>query len=155
MSVVIRFCTRCSQRLTAVGRPSPSSFSFPSPQQQQPFTASASNDENNNSSNSNSNHSAYTETPTLPCYLSKFDAIESFVEWVKKQHLAPKNFRNDPKKFIHSIDMYYIPFYHFEASARSEFHASVAPDAKVDDKRLWVGECSFVCLFSFVVYCRY
>ncbi|ETO00789.1 hypothetical protein RFI_36653, partial [Reticulomyxa filosa] len=82
------------------------------------------NDDEGKNESQESASDQYVEVPTLPCYLSRFDAVESFVEWVKAQSLAPQDVKNNPLDYIHAVGRYYVPYWHFEVSARSGYHAS-------------------------------
>lgn len=87
----------------------------------------ASSDTQSASSNNNENKS-WIEVPTLPCFLSQFDAMETFNIWARRQWFAPRSFRKDCEKYVHVIHKHYVPFWHFEASAQTRYHASVGPN---------------------------
>ena len=80
----------------------------------------------------NDGETKYVEYPILPLYLSEFDATETFIEWSKKQRLGSSKFRLNPKGYINNIEKYYIPFYHFNSSVRTQYHASTTPNGKKD-----------------------
>merc|ERR1719242_1195437 len=90
---------------------------------------SSSSTESNQSDHSNGNDNKnWVEVPTLPCFLSQFDAMETFNIWARRQWFAPRSFRKDCEKYVHVIHKHYVPFWHFEASAQTRYHASVGPN---------------------------
>ena len=105
-------------------------------------STSESSSSSSSTSSTSSTHRGYEEGPTLPCFLSHFDAIESFSEWSKQQWFASRQFRKNPKKYIHCINSYLVPYWHVQASARSKYHCAAKPDGN----RVIKGELS--CLYS-------
>ena len=96
---------------------------------------------NDNDSNSDSSDPNWIEAPTLPCFLTQFDAMETFAIWAKRQWFAPKSFKKDSEKHVYVIHKHYVPYWHFEASAQSRWHASVSPDA--EPSREQVTSCTY------------
>ena len=87
------------------------------------------NENTNNNENTNTSASNWIEAPTLPCFFTQFDAMETFNIWARRQWFAPKSFKKDTEKYVYVIHKYYVPYWHFEATAQSTWHASVSPDA--------------------------
>ena len=94
----------------------------------QTFCTTSNNDSQSSNHSDTNFNSNWIEAPTLPCFFSQFDAMETFNLWAKRQWFAPKAFRKDTDKYVHVIHKYYVPYWHFEAYARSRWHASTSPD---------------------------
>eukprot|EP01083_Nonionella_stella_P081955 226066_1 len=107
------------------------------------FFCTSTNGTNDDTSSSSSNkNSNWIEAPTLPCFFTQFDALETFNLWARRQWFAPRSFKKDTEKYVHVIHKYYVPYWHFDASAHSKYHASISPDAER------TKESSTSCMYS-------
>ena len=95
------------------------------------FCTNANEDDQESSDGTSTNTSDpnWIEAPTLPCFLTQFDAMETFAIWAKRQWFAPKSFKKNSENYVYVIHKHYVPYWHFEATAQSRWHASIAPDA--------------------------
>ena len=96
---------------------------------------------NNNEENPKQNKSNWIEAPTLPCFLSQFDAMETFDIWARRQWFAPKAFKKDTEKYVHVIQKHFVPYWHFEANAQSKYHASLTEDCPPSKEA--ITSCSY------------